>query len=76
VLRFARTESHIVPEYGVWFSCGVEGAVTFWSDFEFCARSGERRTLMVKKSPLRGKVVLVADDEPDELETVADELDV
>ena len=31
---------------------------------------------MVKESPLKGKVVLVVDDEPDVLETVADELDM
>ena len=31
---------------------------------------------MAKESPLKGKVVLVVDDEPDVLETVADELDM
>jgi CheY-like chemotaxis protein len=37
---------------------------------------GEGRILMAKESPLKGKVVLVVDDEPDVLETVADELDM
>jgi CheY-like chemotaxis protein len=32
--------------------------------------------LMAKESPLKDKVVLVVDDEPDVLETVADELDM
>jgi hypothetical protein len=31
---------------------------------------------MPKKSPLEGKVVLVVDDEPDVLETIADQLDM
>jgi len=31
---------------------------------------------MTKESPLKDKVVLVVDDEPDVLETVADELDM
>jgi CheY-like chemotaxis protein len=35
-----------------------------------------RRSPMARQSPLRDKVVLVVDDEPDVLETVADELDM
>ena len=31
---------------------------------------------MAKESPLKDKVILVVDDEPDVLETVADELDM
>src|SRR4030042_370199 len=35
-----------------------------------------REGLMTRESPLKDKVVLVVDDEPDVLETVADELDM